>query len=380
MDRVTRGAAGAAPDQTDRGGYGVTTEVRGRIDWVDRARALSILMVVVLHARIELAFLGASSPTGELIINFASTMRMPLFFAASGLFAVSWVERRSWRELFSRKLVLLLWVFAIWQPLVFAYKVAEMLFLPGQPDNTLGTQLAKVLLAPLRPNGELWFLWALALFFVLAKLTSRAPMWARVGIPALFSVVWMSVASSMPENVLRVVGDGWEGALRYYVFFAAAVAFSPRILRFYSEAGRATLLALLGVWVIVGGMTSLGIISMHFPGGRFALCVLGVAGGFALARLLTWVPGLSRIGSNTLPIYVAHIPIIVACTVPAYLLGFAPAIRSAAGLSIVLLSATAIAGAWWLHRGLTRTRLGSFMYAPPARLVRWASGVRATTP
>ncbi len=354
----------------------MTTPVRARIDWVDRARALSILMVVLLHARIELAFLGATSPTIEFIVNFASTMRMPLFFAASGLFAVSWVERRSWREVFSRKLMLLLWVFLIWQPVVFAYKVAEMLLLPEQPDNTLGTQLAKVALSPFRPNGELWFLWALALFFVLAKLTARTPIWIRVGIPALFSVVWMSVASSVPEGVLRIVGDGWEGALKYYVFFAAAVAFSPRILRFYNEARRTTLLGLLTVWLIVGGLTSLGIISMGFPGGRFALCVLGVAGGFALARLLSGVPGLARIGSNTLPVYVAHIPIIVAGTVALFLLGAAPAIRNAAGVSIVLLTAVAVAGAWWVHRGLIRSRAGSLMYAPPARLVRWASRAR----
>ncbi|WP_058595409.1 acyltransferase family protein [Microbacterium testaceum] len=354
----------------------MTTPVRARIDWVDRARALSILMVVLLHARIELAFLGASSPTVEFIVNFASTMRMPLFFAASGLFAVSWVERRSWREVFSKKLILLLWVFLIWQPVVFAYKVAEMLFLPDQPDNTLGTQFAKVVLSPLRPNGELWFLWALALFFVLAKLTARAPIWVRVGLPALFSVVWMSVASSVPEGTLRIIGDGWEGALKYYVFFAAAVAFSPRILRFYNEARLTTLLVLLTAWVTVGGLTSLGIITMHFPGGRFALCLLGVIGGFALARLLRGVPGLSRIGSNTLPIYVAHIPIIVACTVPLWLLGAAPAIRGAAGLSVLLLAAVAVAGAWWLHRGLIRTRAGSLMYAPPARLVRWASRTR----
>lgn len=372
-------AAGAATENDHRG-HELTTPVRARIDWVDRARALSILMVVLLHTRIELGFLGASSPTVEFIVNFASTMRMPLFFAASGLFAVSWVERRSWQQLFSRKLILLLWVFLIWQPVVFAYKVAEMLFLPDQPDNTFATQFAKVALSPFRPNGEMWFLWALALFFALAKLTARAPIWVRVGIPALFSVAWMSVASSVPEGVLRVIGDGWEGALKYYVFFAAGVAFSARILRFYTEARLTTLLVFFAAWLTVGGLTSLGIISMHFPGGRFALCVLGVAGGFALARLLQWVPGMSRIGSNTLPIYVAHIPIIVACTVPLSLLGAAPAIRNAAGLSILLLTAAAVVGAWWLHRALVRTRSGALLYAPPARLIEWASRARDEAP
>lgn len=353
-----------------------SVQARGRVQWVDRARALSIILVVLLHARIELGFLDVQSPYVEELVGFASTMRMPLFFAAAGIFAVSWVERRSWRELMGSKLTLLLWVFLVWQPVVFAYKLVEMLLLPSQPDNTLVTQLAKLVLSPVRPNGELWFLWALALFFVVAKLTSRWPTWARVGVPAVVSVFWMSIGPLLPDQVLRVIGDGWEGALKYYFFFAAAVVFSPRLMRFFSGAGAATLAAILIVWLGVGALFVTDVLEPDLPGVRFLLCVLGVVGGFALSRLLAWVPGMDRLGANTLPVYVAHIPIIVAVVVPLYLAGFAPVLAAVPEVSVITLTAAAIAGAWWLHVLLIKTPGGRLMYAPPARVVAWVGGRR----
>lgn len=70
------------------------------------------------------------------MVEVFSTMRMPLFFAASGLFPAEWV-RATWRELLAGKLALLIWVFMLWQAVVFVYKVAETLWLPNQPESSV---------------------------------------------------------------------------------------------------------------------------------------------------------------------------------------------------------------------------------------------------
>lgn len=81
-----------------------------RLTWVDTARGISILLVVGLHATLWLGYLG-EPPRWLVVFNeVAGFFRMPLFFAAAGLFAQKWM-RASWRELFKGKLWLLIWVY-----------------------------------------------------------------------------------------------------------------------------------------------------------------------------------------------------------------------------------------------------------------------------
>lgn len=334
-----------------------------RLSWVDTAKAFSILLVVLAHTRIELAFIGVEADWADWLVEFFGTMRMPLFFAAAGIFATKWI-RGPWQALFSGKIALLLWVFLIWQPVVFLYKVAEMLLLPNQPDNSLGGQVAKVILSPVRPNGELWFLWALCLFFIAAKALSRLPSWIQVGIPAVVSIAWFAIGERVvPESILRVMGDGWTGALRYYFFFAFAAVFSRQVIRWFSTVPA---IAAGGVFVLWAATVAvISTFELEVPGLRFFVSCLAVAGGFGIARLLTWAKPLAYLGKNTLPVYVAHVAIIVFCVCLIDALGLAGVATIFAGTTVFVIFAVAIAAALTLHAGLERTRLGRYMYQQP---------------
>lgn len=335
-----------------------------RLDWVDRARALSIFLVVLLHTRIELGFLGISSDIIDTINAYGITLRMPLFFAAAGLFARKWITG-SWRDLFARKIALLAWVFLVWQPVVFAYKVLEMAFLPNQPENDWGTQLAKLLLSPIRPNGELWFLWALCLFFIIAKATLGVTSWLRIGVPAIASLGWTSFAGTLlPDSVERVIGDGWAGLIKFYVFFIAAAVLAPAIIRAVRSAHWTALVGLVALWLFAVP----ALMPISAPGARFALSVLGVAAGFSIARLAP-IPGMAALGTRTLPIYVAHIAIIVVIALVVHATGLAPLLSAAPALTTLVVAALAIWLALTLQAGLQRSRYGSRMYAAPPRVV-----------
>lgn len=65
-----------------------------RLGWVDAAKAISIVLVVLTHAQVELAFIGVSAVWSDAAVDVFATMRMPLFFAASGLFATKWMSSR----------------------------------------------------------------------------------------------------------------------------------------------------------------------------------------------------------------------------------------------------------------------------------------------
>lgn len=338
-----------------------------RLDWVDAAKAISIVLVVLTHAQVELAFIGVHAVWSDVAVDIFATMRMPLFFAASGLFAAKWM-RAAWADLAHGKLAILVWVFLVWQPVVFVYKLAETLWLPDQPENSVVDQIVKVAIAPLRPNGELWFLWALALFFVVARATTGLPMWVRVGLPAVISLVWTSFTWALPENIERALGAGWLGVPAYYVFFIAAASFAPALLSWFSGIRFPMVAGLIGLWI--AGTVLVKWVGLDGFGSRFVLSILGVGAGFAVARLIARVAVIRWLGKHTLPVYVAHIAFIVAIVVTVYQLGLAPALATVAPLAPALLTAAAILATVALYAWLDRTRLGRYAYEAPAWFLR----------
>lgn len=342
-----------------------------RLGWLDAARGISILLIVLMHARVVLGGVGVHSELIADLDDVAGHLRIPLFFAASGLFAARWA-RASWRELFTGRLVLLMWVFVVWQPVVLAYKLAEWWLLRDQLDAAWGWQVAQFVLSPVRPVGELWFLWALGVFLVLAKLLARVPVALRVGIPAVVSFVWMStVEPSMTLEFSTVTGSGWGGIAKYFVFFIAASAFSGRIRSLVSAMPLWTALGIVAVWAALTVAAIESDLDVRWV--RFGLCALGAVAGFALGRLLAPIASLRRLGRSTLPVYVAHLPIIVLVVIVATMIGALPVLAVAPSATVIALAALAVAGATATHRMLNRSAHGAIMYAPPAWFARLAT-------
>src|SRR5215218_6976783 len=75
-----------------------------RIDWVDYAKGICIVMVVMMHS--VLGVEAAAGQTGFMhsLVAFARPFRMPDFFLISGLF-LSVVIDRDWRTYHDRKVV-----------------------------------------------------------------------------------------------------------------------------------------------------------------------------------------------------------------------------------------------------------------------------------
>jgi uncharacterized membrane protein YcfT len=356
----------------------VDASIRARLDWVDAARGISIALIVLMHARLVLNGIGIDAGALTVVDDVAGHLRIPLFFAASGLLAARWATA-SWRELFRGRLSLLLWVFIVWQPVVLTYKLAEWWLLRDQLDERWAWQIGQLLLSPVRPVGELWFLWALCVFLVLSRLTGRVPVALRVGIPAAVSFVWTAfVEPELGSEIREVLGAGWGGVAKYYVFFVAAATFSGRIRALFSAVPRwVAALVFLG-WLTLTILAIESGIEVRWV--RFLLFAGGAAAGFALGRVLSPIAPLRALGRNTLPVYVAHLAIIVGTAVVLNALALAPVLDVAPVVAVAGVAVLAIILALLLHRALERTRAGRLMYAPPAWFRAPAtSGVRPRT-
>ena len=323
---------------------------RGRIEWIDAGRGIAIAMVACFHAANWLSTAGAGVEgwiQGNLVV---SSLRMPLFFTLSGLFAAKWVNG-SWPALVHTKVRLYSWVFLLWG------LVGTVIFVLGvrmKGQGSFEESAESYLLSPVVPRLELWFIWALALFFVAAKLTVRVWPALQLGLAA--------VASAIALSGWETASVGWSGAVKYYVFFLIGLHLRALVLRIGSTGRQGLLVGALALWATVSFLL------WRFDlrdvlGVYFLNCLLGVVAGIAAARLLSRFAFLRSIGSQTLPIYLAHTPIIVLTAIALHLSGVLGH-RAVDLLAPPALVAVAIAVALRLRDQAVRHGAG-FLYDPP---------------
>lgn len=287
--------------------------MRQRMDWVDAAKGLSIVLVVVLHTTLWLYQAGVvSDPALNRFNTVFEAVRMPLFFAMSGLFATRWL-RAPWSELLHSKVSVLLWAFVLWQVTVFGYRVAGGAILPDVTDGKLRSQVLFLVLSPIRPNAELWFLWALVVFLLLGRMLWRLPPGWVVGTAAGASALWSGVVQPAIGDELRdLLGAGLYAFPQYFVFFIGAALFSAGFRRQVGRTPRFAAAVVLAVWTVL----SVGLRVLEplrgVPGAVFLEQCAGVLAGVALAVLLQRVRPLAHLGRHTLEVYLSHTVFIVA--------------------------------------------------------------------
>ncbi|WP_203718609.1 acyltransferase family protein [Asanoa siamensis] len=323
-----------------------------RVEWADVAKGVCIVLVVSWHVIVK-DYLLVDWHIGLPLPGFWGTLgeqflplRMPLFFTISGLFAANAV-RRPWREVARSRIAKFLYLYTVWL-------VIHTAILPVAPD--LPTEratspldfLAQLTITP----SNLWYLYALAIYFVVAKAVRRAPP-AAVLVPA---AVLSAVAAA---GWVSTPGDR-GGFYQNLVFFLAGLWFRPRVERLAAGATRRRLVLAAAAYVVVLVlMAALG--AEEWFGVWLVVSVVAVMFGVTAAARLTRRPRISdrlvRLGRVTLPIYVIHMPVLAVL----HRLLHEPlsALGGGAQLLVALvyppmLTALVVVLCLMIHRGLTR--------------------------
>jgi uncharacterized membrane protein YcfT len=275
-----------------------------RLDWVDLAKGISIILVVMMHS----AF-GVGEATGEIgalhwVIAWANPFRMPEFFLISGLFLAA-VIGRDWVRYADRRVVHYLYFYLVWAVIHIAFKFALGAYGAGQAAGYLAFALVE-------PYGVLWFIYMLAVVSAAAKLlhTLKVPHWAALALGAALQIAPI-------HSGIYVLDQFCE----FFVYFYAGYALAPAIFRLTEWAAARPLAAIaaLAAWAAVNTLivftpgfavlpteTHAGIASL--PGVHL---VAAVAGSFALcvlSALLAKVPAfdwLRWLGARSIVVYLA---------------------------------------------------------------------------
>ncbi len=319
----------------------------GRIDWVDYAKGICIILVVMMHSTLGVeAALGHPSWLNE-FINWARPFRMPDFFLISGLFLASRIDR-PWRAYADTKILHFGYFYLLWMTIQTVLKGWH------GPDGVWGLP-HYWLTALVEPLGTLWFIYVLMLFFITVKLVRYVPVW----------IVW-PVAAALE---LATIHTGWlaidEFASRFVYFYTGYVA-ARWIMSFAAGLSRVdapSLLAFLATWVLVNlwgvhsGLAFMPVLSM----------VYGFAGG---AAVITVAQLMSRIrlfepvrycGENTLPVYLAFFLFMAATRVVLIKSG----IFADGGVISLIVTAAGVIGPLVMHWIAIRTPAW-FLFVRPA--------------
>ena len=270
-----------------------------RLAWVDAAKGMSILLVVVHHS---VAFLQASGlvPSAVVAANTAlASMRMPLFFLASGLF-VAGPLAASWRTLLHKRVALFLYLYLLWTLLRFAFfQIPAVDAIDPYHTSDPVTTLA---LALILPGSLTWFLYALALFAIVCKLIRRVPVWLQLPVAGALSAL-------AGAEVVQFESGPWTRIARYFFFFLLgwhARGLAQRVAA--SSSAFKVVAAAAGCVVAAAAAVVLDL--QPVPGVALALNIAAVTFGVLFAA---WISRyrigrpLVALGRQTLPVYLLHI-------------------------------------------------------------------------
>ncbi len=328
----------------------------GRTAWVDAAKGMCIVLVVLHHVVMFLEPHGLVPAPLSLLNTALASLRMPLFFLVSGLFLATALNR-GWRALLHRRVALFGWLYVLWTAAQFALFTA----LPAGTAPPMATQSVSGLLAsPLLPAPSLWFLYALATFSVAARALRRVPA------PLLLAVTGTSSAL-VGAGTIDIGPFGWEFMARYAVFFVLGWH-GRRLVEQLAAATSPLRVAAAGTVAVAAAAASVLLGLREVPGVAFGLNLLAVGGGVLLAaELVRWRAGRVAValGRRTLPIYLVNILVVGVLTVP--LAGLV--VPAAARYAVVgLVTAVVVVLALGLQRLLLAARCGWFYDLPG----RWA--------
>jgi len=319
-----------------------------RIDWVDYAKGICIVMVVMMHSVLGVEAAAGTTGFMHALVAFAKPFRMPDFFLISGLF-LSVVIDRDWRTYLDRKVVHFAYFYVLWVTIQFGFKAPAF-----AAESSWSHVCLLYLQSFVEPFGTLWFIYLLPVFFVVTKLLRRAPPMA----------VWAAAAAL---EILHVA-TGWTVIDEFcarFLYFYSGYLFAAQVFALSDRARSHPVAALAGlvVWALVNG----SLVAYGFGEWPLISLALGLAGACAIVVIGTllarahWLGLLRYCGEHSIVIYLAFfLPMAATRTL---LLHFGP-IHDIGAISL-LVTIAGVVGAlaiWWLARG-TRA---NFLFERPA--------------
>ena len=273
--------------------------MKKRIEWIDVAKGVGILLVVFEH--VLMAYTrraGNSSIIHTLPVRIIVGFYMPLFFFLSGIFIKS-VLKHSFKKAFNLKFRRLMVPYFVWG-------IISVIFFA---IYTHSSPVLRIIELPIRPIFVLWFVYTLflisLLFYILEKFCGRNEI-------ILISLVMYVIGKIFSlENDVAI--DSGEkvivGVLQYFVFVYLGYLMKEFLIKMNKKvvivaAAFVSILLLIVLNIIKFKEIYLSV----FAG--FLIAILGIVFVCMMCKLVTSFPVIERpfsyMGKASMQIYLIH--------------------------------------------------------------------------
>lgn len=332
--------------------------VGSRTAWVDVAKGISIVLVVLHHVVLRAVEHGWAPDVAREVSATLGTLRMPLFFLASGIFATRTLAG-PWTRVLERRVAFFAWLYVLW----LAVRYLWFGLLAHGPDLAAWPSPWTAVSQLWLPASAMWFLYALALFSIVGRVTRAVPAVVRIGAAAVLSAL-------VGSGVLDLESYAWRSMALNLVFFLLGVDASAAIRRGADGLRRRTassLAAGAGVAFVALSLALRDPDVVALPGVRLLTSLVALVAGATLAVTLAGARvgrAPQWLGTRTLEVYLLH-GLLVGVLVRLGTLVHPGPLVSAGGVVLVLVATgIAVAGSLAVARGL-RVVGGGWLFVPP---------------
>jgi fucose 4-O-acetylase-like acetyltransferase len=265
-----------------------------RLVWVDFARGIGIILVVLGHVLGGLYNSGLFPHETLLrwIVYTLYTFHMPMFFFLAGLNAQHSL-RRGASSFLVGKVTTIAYPYVLWSLI----QGSIVMVMAG--DTNIPITAADLAAIWYRPIGQFWFLYALMLCHIVACIVNREAVMVGLAIAGFAIFSWLH---DPPDLALT---------LHHFAFYVIGRYASPAVIS--APVPR------LSGWLIWPGLVVAFAIAIAIDGSQFGLhangvtalpaSIFGIAAVILLSKLLNprWHRWLATIGTTSMTIYILHI-------------------------------------------------------------------------
>lgn len=275
---------------------------------MDLVKGTTVLVVVLFHSVVHMAAVTKQDNVSTIwhtAMMVLEPMRMPLFFMVSGMLAAGAVSR-PWR--FSRRRTYgMAYLYVMWSAIFFTVVAFYI-------NSSWLSSLAQFPRELLLGSSGYWYLYALLIYFVLAKVLSRWPAWIVIVIVIVPNLLRASVAQWNRDYLIDIDSGSMMTSIATNLVFYLIGAYCKELLVKITDYA-----SWLRVSVILAAVIAFGIWRSTMPSlweqTYLPISLAWIVGGVMAAHLLVQYEGPRRFGTffgaHTLPIFVVQFPLLM---------------------------------------------------------------------
>ncbi len=332
---------------------------------MDLVKGSSVLIVVLFHAVIHMYAVvpdGSVSNGWHTFMNVIEPLRMPIFFMVSGMLATSAMSR-PWR-MSRRRTFGMTYLYILWSAIFF---IVVAFYIHETPVEAL-LNFPRRLLAG---SSGYWYLYALLLYFIIAKALRRWPVWIVLVIAIALNLLRAPVAQWNRDFMYSIdVGSAMTAIVTNLVFYILGVYYKE-IISWIADRASWWRIAMIIAFASAYGLWR-NSAPEYWEMTYLPISLAWIAAGVMAAHLLVVYEGPRRFGTffgaRTLPIFVVQFPLLMALS--SYLRNNRPEYLNIAAVQVVfpiLVTLILVFIALFLHR-VTQKNIGKYLFEAP----RWA--------